>query len=144
MRFFLLLLIVGSILEIWLMIKVGTIIGAAPTILLIVVTGLLGITLLRWQGLDTLFRAGRRLEGGELPAQEILEGMVLAVSGALLLVPGFVTDAVGLVGLIPPLRRRLMKRMFGELAGSQMGSYRHRTNKVAGGNVIEGEFSKKK
>ena len=108
MRFFLLLFIVLPLAELWLLIKVGTLVGALPTVTLVVLTALVGLVLLRHQGLATLTRGRQRLEAGELPAEEMLEAMVLALSGVLLIAPGFVTDTLGLLGLLPPLRRWLV------------------------------------
>ena len=72
-------------------------------------TALIGIGLLRAQGISTLWRGREKLQQGKVPAQEIMEGIVLAVSGALLLTPGFVTDAIGLMGLLPFSRIYLVK-----------------------------------
>ena len=95
------------VLEMWLLITVGNHIGALPTIGLVLLTAFVGVNLLRAQGVETLWRGRRRFEEGQLPAQEITEGIILAVSGALLLTPGFVTDSIGFAGLIPPVRRAI-------------------------------------
>jgi UPF0716 protein FxsA len=92
------------IIEIYLLIQVGQVIGAGWTILLVVLTAVIGVWLLRIQGLSTLTRAQRKLQENELPAREILEGMGLLVAGALLLTPGFFTDGVGFFLLFPPTR----------------------------------------
>ena len=109
MRFALLLFILMPILEMWLLITIGSYIGALSTILLVMLTALIGIGMLREQGVSTLWRGREKLHQGKVPAQEIMEGIVLAVSGALLLTPGFVTDAIGLMGLLPFLRIYLVK-----------------------------------
>ena len=109
MRFALLLFILMPILEMWLLITIGSYIGALSTILLVMLTALIGIGLLREQGVSTLWRGREKLHQGRMPAQEIMEGIVLAVSGALLLTPGFVTDAIGLLGLLPFSRIFLVK-----------------------------------
>ena len=96
------------ILEIYLLIQVGEVIGAGWTILLVVLTAVIGVWLLRIQGLSTLARAQRRLQENELPAREILEGMGLVLAGALLLTPGFFTDAIGFLLLFPPTRIALV------------------------------------
>ena len=79
---------------------------------------------MRYQGFDTLWRGQRKFAEGQLPAQEIAEGIILAVSGALLLTPGFVTDAIGFAGLIPMVRgamaRLVLSRMV--VSGVAMGS----------------------
>lgn len=109
MRLILLLFILMPILEMWLLITIGSYIGAPSTILLVMLTALMGIALLREQGVSTLWRGREKLQQGKMPAQEMMEGIVLAVSGALLLTPGFVTDAIGLMGLLPFSRIFLVK-----------------------------------
>lgn len=104
MRYILLLFVVMPILEMWLLISVGSQIGAPLTIFLVLLTALLGVGLLREQGFATFWRARQKLYVGELPATEIAEGLILAVSGALLLTPGFVTDIIGFTGLVQPIR----------------------------------------
>ncbi len=111
MRILFLFFVVTPILEIWLLLKVGAVIGTLPTVGLVVFTAVLGAGLLKQQGLSTLLRAQERLNSGQLPATEILEGLFLAVGGALLLTPGFATDALGFACLLPPLRQRLIKAM---------------------------------
>ena len=91
--------------EIYVLIEVGRAIGSVSTVILVVLTAVAGAWLLRWQGLVTLARVRSALERGEIPALELVEGLLLLVTGALLLTPGFVTDIVGFAVLIPPLRR---------------------------------------
>ncbi len=104
----LILFLAVPLVEIYLLIKIGGVIGAWPTVALVVGTAVAGAGLLRWQGMTTLMRVRRSLERGELPAVEMLEGVLLLVAGALLLTPGFFTDAVGFLLLVPPLRHRLV------------------------------------
>ena len=96
------------IIEIYLLIQVGSLIGALPTIGLVVLTAVLGVALLRAQGLQTYLRLQRSLSEGRYPATEILEGVALLVGGALLLTPGFFTDFVGFVCLVPLTRQALI------------------------------------
>jgi UPF0716 protein FxsA len=105
MRILFSLFIVIPILEMVLLIKVGSIIGAIPTVGLVLLTAVIGITLLRQQGFETLNRLQARLAQGEIPGTELVEGAMLLVGGALLLTPGFFTDAVGFVCLLPLFRR---------------------------------------
>jgi len=93
--------------EMYLLITVGGYIGTLPTIACVMLTAVIGVTLLRWQGMETLQRGVGKLGQGQLPAKEIAEGMMLAVAGALLLTPGFVTDTVGFLLLMPPVRALL-------------------------------------
>lgn len=117
MRLLLLLFIAMPVLEMWVLIEVGGVIGPWPTIGLVLLTAAVGYGLLRQQGFATLMRGQQRMEAGELPAREMVEGMALAVSGALLLTPGFVTDAIGFLGLISPLRAALADRFLARAGG---------------------------
>ena len=139
----------------YLLIEVGGYIGAWPTIGLVMLTAVIGVAVLRVQGLSTLTRGMGRLEGGELPAREMAEGILLAVAGALLITPGFVTDATGFALLVPPIRGAIARRMLARVVmvgpggpggpygpgggGSRPGgrSYRGEDGR---GVVIEGEF----
>ena len=105
---FLLFLLVPLV-EIYFLIKVGDVIGAIPTVALVVFTALLGAMLLRFQGFSTLQRTRISLAQGRLPALEMFEGVLLLFAGALLLTPGFVTDAIGFAFLIPPLRKIIIR-----------------------------------
>lgn len=102
---FVLSLLALPLIELYLLIKVGTLIGALPTVALVVGTALLGAFLLRRQGLSNYRRMQMSLVQGEMPAREIVEGVVIFVGGVLLLIPGLITDFFGILCLIPPLRR---------------------------------------
>jgi UPF0716 protein FxsA len=121
MRFIFLLFIIVPITEMWVLIEVGSKIGALPTIFLVFFTAAVGLALLRQQGLSTLLRVNQRMEQGQLPAAEILEGVMLAVGGVLLLTPGFVTDFVGFACLLPPSRKVLVASLLRQ--GVMMASY---------------------
>ena len=138
---FLLLLFVGiPLIELYFLIKVGMEIGAFPTIFLTVFTALLGAWMVRHQGFATLNRVRESMQRGEVPALEMLEGTVLLICGFLLLLPGFVTDAIGFVLLVPPLRRWLLT------TGLQRAGILHPVRPGKAGDssqhqrVIEGEF----
>ena len=104
MRTLFIFFIVMPIVEMWLLIEVGSHIGAFNTIGLVVLTAFVGVMLLKRQGMHTLLRARSRLSQGEIPAREMIDGLFLGVAGALLLTPGFVTDIVGFACLIPGTR----------------------------------------
>ena len=128
--------------EIYLLIKVGSVIGALPTMGLVVFTAVLGAFLIRIQGFSTITRIRESMARGGIPAIEMLEGAILIVAGALLLTPGFFTDTIGFLCLIPPLRRLIIQRILQHYfqpvsPGSPMGSrggHQHRPD------VIEGEY----
>ena len=147
MRFLLLLFIVVPIIEMWLLVSVGAEIGALATIGLVLATALIGAGLLRHQGLQTLWSVQRKLAEGQMPAREIFSGIILAVSGALLLTPGFVTDALGFAALVPGLRDQLavliMRKMV--VGGVSMSTLNPTSEAHARGaderdRVIDGEY----
>lgn len=102
------LFIAVPLIEIAVFIEVGGIIGLWPTIGLVILTAVAGTALLRAQGLATLRRAQASLDRGEAPLREVFDGACLLVAGALLLTPGFVTDALGLSLFLPPIRSALL------------------------------------
>jgi UPF0716 protein FxsA len=114
--FALLLFILAPVAEIWLMIDIGSVIGAGWTVLAIVSTAIIGASLVRFQGMGVYTRLNQTAARGELPAMEMIEGMSLFISGLLLITPGFITDTMGFLILIPPLRRwfalNMLKRFF--------------------------------
>ena len=142
MRALFLLFIIMPILEMWLLIEVGGVIGAVPTIALVFLTAAIGFALLRKQGFDTLRRGNWKMQHGEMPAQEMAEGLMLAVSGALLLTPGFVTDAIGFAGLTPGIRRWLFGKLSGlvTVVGAGGATYEHRSARRDDADVIEGSY----
>jgi len=103
----LLLFILAPIAEIWLMIDIGSEIGAGWTVLAIIATAIIGASLVRFQGIGVYTRLNQTASKGEIPAMEMIEGLFLFISGILLLLPGFITDALGFLMLIPALRRWL-------------------------------------
>jgi UPF0716 protein FxsA len=111
MKILFLIFLVVPLIEIYLLIQIGSIVGAGTTIFLVVFTALLGALLVRTQGFSTLARVQSQLANGQIPAVEIIEGLFLFIAGALLLTPGFFTDAVGFIFLTPPLRRLIIHSM---------------------------------
>ena len=109
---FLLVLFVGAPLaEIYVLIRVGSNIGALNTIALCILTAVAGAALIRIQGVGTLLRIRAALDRGELPAMAMIEGAQLVVAGALLLTPGFVTDTCGFVLLVPAVRSAIARHV---------------------------------
>lgn len=147
-----LLFILLPIIEMWLLIEVGSQIGALNTIALVCLTAFIGLALLRQQGFSTLLKVNQRLEQGQLPATEILEGVMLAVGGALLLTPGFITDAIGFLCLLPPTRRYFIRGLlakglftvagadFQSMQGQSHTQFRQTRVDNEGHTIIEGEF----
>ncbi|MFT7414686.1 MAG: UPF0716 protein FxsA [Methylophagaceae bacterium] len=136
---FILFLLVPLI-EIYFLIKVGSLIGAGWTVFAVVGTALLGAGLLRIQGLSTLKRAQVSMAHGQVPAVAMLEGVALAISGFLLLTPGFFTDTLGFLLLIPVLRQSLIKRMLKNSQFFYRGQASRSHNDYRESNIIEGEI----
>ncbi len=139
-RLFFILFLLIPLIEIYLLIEVGGIIGPLPTVFLVVLTAILGAILLRHQGLYTYARVQQSLARGELPAMPMLEGVVLLICGALLLTPGFFTDTIGFLGLFPPLRKWLILKV---LAGGVIGTMGPRpppTREQQGPQTLDGEY----
>jgi len=143
-RSLLALFLIVPIIEIYLLIQVGGVIGAIPTVFLVVFTAVLGALLLRQQGFATLGRVQASMARGELPALQLLEGAMLLFGGALLLTPGFFTDAIGFICLIPSLRQGLIAWFIrrGVLNVSGVGGAPH--GQHHGPRTIEGEYSREK
>lgn len=151
MRLGLLGLIGFALLELWLLMRLSAVIGATATVLLVIVTAMVGIWLLRVEGLRTWLRASQRLEAGELPAEEVVEGGLLGVGAILLVLPGPLTDLLGLICVLPPTRRWLARsavprRMVRPFSG-RPGSAAYRSprdipeqREPRRSNTIEGEY----
>ncbi|PTX63229.1 UPF0716 protein FxsA [Melghirimyces profundicolus] len=103
-RILVLIMILVPALEIWGLVTVGEVIGAWPTVLAVIATGVAGGYLARWQGLQTLRLTQIQLNNGELPGDALLDGICILSGGLLLLTPGFFTDAVGFLLLVPYTR----------------------------------------
>jgi len=110
-----LLFLLTPAIELGLLIQVDRLIGFGPTIGLIIVTGVVGSYLARREGVSTWRRLNERLNAGELPGKELVDGVIILVAGALLITPGILTDVVGFLGLFPltraPVRRVLLQRL---------------------------------
>jgi UPF0716 protein FxsA len=146
-----LLFIIIPLIELYFIIVVGDIIGAFWTVLLVLLTAVIGVNLLRMQGMSTLARAQRNMAQGSLPAMEMMEGVALAVAGVLLITPGFITDSIGFLLLIPASRRMIIRSIMaratvsthfhsgsGGFYESQSGT--SEPGKPKAGRTIEGEY----
>ena len=103
--------------EIYLLIKIGSQVGAFNTILIVILTGLLGASLARIEGIKTMTKVRDSLNRGDLPAEEMLDAMLIFMAGVVLLTPGFITDLTGLALLVPKARywfKRWLRKKFDE------------------------------
>ena len=141
---FLLLFLLVPIVEIYFLIVVGGIIGAFPTVALVVLTAVVGASLARYQGLATLQRLQATMARGETPAIEMFEGVLLLVGAVLLLTPGFFTDLLGFACLIPVTRRALafwaLRRMTVVTPAGAPHRPPHRPPEGHQPKTIDGEF----
>ena len=134
---FLLLFVGVPLFELYWLIQMGGVIGALPTLFLVIFTAVLGGLLVRMQGFATALRVREITARDEVPALEMLEGAVLLAAGFLLLLPGFFTDLVGFLLLVPPLRRWLLLQV---LRRMQVIHPAHPPREERPGRVIEGEY----
>ena len=107
----LLLLVIVPIIEIYLFIKVGLYIGAFNTILLILLTAIIGIMYARYEGFNTLRSGMSQLIKNQMPVYEIISGAAIAFAALLLILPGFATDLIGLLLIFPPTRKLFFKKV---------------------------------
>ena len=140
--FVFLILVAVPAIEIALFIEVGSLIGVWPTIILTFSTAIAGTVMLRVQGLSTLRRAEQSLARDEPPVRELIDGLCLLLAGLLLLIPGFATDAIGLLLFIPALRGRFglwLWTWFKSRPGMEVRArYKHGADPRDG--VIDGEY----
>lgn len=148
MRIFFVLFLLFPLAELYVLIKVGSSIGALATILLLVLSGVAGILLLRLAGFATAWRARERLARGELPEREMLQGLMMAIGGGLLFLPGFISDVLALIVLFPPTRNFLF-RMINRRIEAQVRRQRAFADDLQARsgpqrpNVIEGEWERR-
>lgn len=129
-----LLFIIFPLFELWLLLKLGALIGALAVLAIVVASMFVGMRVLQIAGWRAWFGSQSRLQRGESPAPELVDGFLLAISGFLLVLPGLIGDVVGLLFLIGPLRRYCASR-FARSRASAMGSER-----PDGPITIEGEY----
>lgn len=142
-----------SLLEIFVLVKVGGFLGAWPTVLLVIVTALVGSALVRSQGIQLVQDLQQRVAKGEMPGQQMIEGVMLIVTGVLLVTPGFVTDACGLLLLQPSIRQKIAQMLLNNVKlspnANMYGSFQQThtdspfSTKKDSGDIIEGEFERK-
>ena len=154
MRGFFVLFLIFPLLELFLLIRVGSSIGALTTLLLVLASGVIGILCIRLAGLTTALNVRQRMAQGEVPTGEMLNGFLLAMGGVLLFVPGFISDTLGLICLLPMTRQWVGQRVSLHMAQGAARSkqfYAHSTSytereqpsSIRQSQTIEGEFERK-
>lgn len=143
-RIFIILFLTVPLLEIYLLLKVGSLIGVLWTVLLVVLTAVIGVSLLRMQGISTIQRLQECTARGEPPAIPMIEGAFLLFAGALLLTPGFFTDTVGFALLFPPFRQYLAVQILtrGVWMGMTQGRARQGRDPSAHSHTYNGDYKK--
>jgi UPF0716 protein FxsA len=110
------------VLEIYLLIKLGSFLGALNTVIIVILTGIIGAYLAKLEGLHTMTKVREALNRGEMPAEGMLDALLILVAGIVLLTPGFLTDIAGLLILIPQTRllfKRWLRKKFDEWTQNQ-------------------------
>ena len=129
----LLLFTIVPLVELWLLLKIGAIIGLFPTIALVLVTGVVGASLARWQGVLCLQTMQKQIRDGQLPTDSLLDGLGILVAAAFLVTPGVLTDIVGFGLLIPPVRR-IVRRVVAKLIRAKIANVASSTAGTAAGD----------
>ncbi|CAB5503352.1 Cytoplasmic membrane protein FsxA [Bathymodiolus thermophilus thioautotrophic gill symbiont] len=137
--------VIATLIELYVLMTVGSSIGAGNTVLLVIITAFIGSYLLKQQGLSTLKKVQIAAAQGNNPSFEMLEGVVIMVSGILLLTPGFITDTIGLLGLAPWSRAFFLTHFLEKNANrvfttTQTQKPRERQKTMKNDDTIEGEF----
>ena len=130
MNSILLFIILIPIIEIYLLIKIGSEIGALTTIILILTTAVVGIYYAKYEGLNTLRSGFTQLSKNETPTYEIMSGAAIALSALLLIIPGFATDLMGFLLIFPLSRKFIFKNFFNKF----------KKQKTKKNNFIDGDF----
>ena len=123
-------IILIPVIEIYLLIKIGSEIGAITTILLIFSTAIIGVYYAKYEGLNTLKSGFQQLSKNETPAYEVISGAAIAFAALLLIIPGFATDILGFLLIFPPSRNLIFKKF----------SKKFKKKDIKKNNFIEGEF----
>lgn len=129
------------VIELYLLIQVGSVIGVLPTIIVVILTAVIGAALVRQQGFATWQRLQSNMAQGIMPAQDLLEGLILLLGGLLLLTPGFFTDMLGFACLMPRVRAKMAQAAIDNQLFSQAGNPFQAKNKREP-DAIEGEFKR--
>lgn len=137
-----LLFIIAPIIELFVLIKIGSLLGVVPTVAIVLITAFIGSQLVRQQGLDVMGQVRTAQARGEVPTLPILNGIALLLAGFLLITPGFISDTLGFTLLIPKLRQYLARQLLERVTIiTPSGSSTHRRDQHT---TIEGEYYRKK
>ena len=130
------LFVVIPIIEIAVLMQVGSLLGAWPTVAIVILTAWFGAKNVRQQGLSTMQSVQHKMNAGEMPSNEIITSFLLLVAGVLLITPGFITDAFGLLLLVPAVRSILLVNVQKHMATSAAS----KTFNAQGGRTFDAEY----
>jgi len=130
------------LIEIAVLIKVGDAIGFWPTMLLLIAAAILGSIVIREQGLSVVGRAFDAMREGRIPLEPMLDSYVVILAGLLLIIPGFISDLIGLLLLIPPLRRWCIRRVVGDVYDHPLVAGEDRRVRTRGPKVIDATYER--
>ena len=135
------------VIEIYILINIGSHLGAGLTVFLVVLTAFIGAWCVRLQGLSTMQKLQQQLQQGQMPAQAMFDGFMLFVAGLLLITPGFLTDTIGFLLLVPPFRKLMLAFLLHRFAGQMQAQWhvstaRGATRPSKDPNILEGEYRK--
>ncbi|TWI58496.1 UPF0716 protein FxsA [Pseudomonas duriflava] len=146
MRVFFFLFLLFPLLELAVLIKLGSAVGVGWTLILLILSTFVGIGMVRVAGFATIWRARMRLAMGEMPEKEITQGLTLGISGILFILPGFISDVFALLILLPVTRKLLVGAVVRRLNIRTAGQFRsepHNSSRPEGPKVIEGEYERR-
>ncbi|RUO29415.1 hypothetical protein CWE12_10590 [Aliidiomarina sedimenti] len=152
LQILLLLFIAVPIVEIAVLLQVGDLIGGLNTLVVIILTAVIGALLVKQQGIQNWMRMQSKMARGQMPGEEMAGGLLIFLAGVLLITPGFVTDVIGLLFLLPPTRsviaKAMLKRMVIRGAGAQFSHFQRkgpagRDSQQEKGTTIDGEYQHK-
>lgn len=135
-RVLFILFVVIPIVEIAVLMQIGSLLGAWPTVAIVILTAWFGAKNVRQQGLSTMQSVQHKMHAGEMPSNEIITSFLLLVAGVLLITPGFITDAFGLLLLVPAVRNILLVNVQKHMATSASA----KTFNGQGGRTFDGEY----
>lgn len=137
-----LLVLFAMFAEFWLLVAIAKQIGVFATLGATLVTAVIGLALVRRQGLETLARAQSKSLQGQSPAKEMVTGLAIFFAGVFLFVPGFISDTVGFALLIPGVRGLLGKRLFAPIIGAGKGQFQFYQRTNGQNRTFEGEYER--
>lgn len=140
MPFFIIFIIV-PLLELAIFAAVSEHIGVGSALLFALLTAIIGGALVKHQGLQTILKMRKTMDNGQIPLNEIFDGFCLVAAGALLITPGFLTDTIGFLLLLPPVRQ-ILRNTIKNHTNWAVSAENFHTQNVQDPNIIEGEYEK--